>query len=95
MEYCFAWQQNQVGRYICKAITDKCDGKNKDCPFYKTNEQHQEEVRNAYTRIATLPEWQQKSISDNCYGGDMPWREYTQKREDIQHDIITDVIGVV
>ena len=95
MEYCFAWQKNHLNRFICKAITEKCNGRNEMCPFYKTDEQQRESVEAAYKRIAKLPEWQQNAIADAYYGGDKPWKTPLQQPDSRIYDMITDVIGVV
>ena len=71
--YCFAWDQNRLGAWGCKATTIICDGMKEDCPFYKTMSEHIQSRRVADARIATLPEWQQEAISDTYYGGDKPW----------------------
>ena len=73
MAYCFAWDQNNRGVWGCKATTMECDGRNEDCPFFKTNEQHKADRQAANERIATLPDWQQAAISEKHYGGEKPW----------------------
>lgn len=73
MAYCFAWDQNNRGVWGCKATTMECDGRNEDCPFFKTNEQHKADRQAANERIATLPDWQQTAISEKHYGGEKPW----------------------
>lgn len=75
MAYCFAWDQNAMGKWGCKATTIDCDGKDESCPFFKTLEKNLADRAAANERIATLPEWQQTAISEKHYGGDMPWRK--------------------
>ena len=71
--YCFAWDQNRLGAWGCKATVNQCDGKNEECPFFKTMGEHRESRKKANERLATLPEWQQRAIADQFYGGEMPW----------------------
>lgn len=73
MAYCFAWDQNNRGVWGCKATTMECDGRNEDCPFFKTMEKHLADRQAANERIATLPDWQQTAISEKHYGGGKPW----------------------
>ena len=73
MAYCFAWDQNNRGVWGCKATTMECDGRNEDCPFFKTMEKHLADREAANKRIATLPDWQQTAISEKHYGGEKPW----------------------
>lgn len=49
--------------------------KGKGCPFMKTREQQEEEIKAVYKRIATLEEIKQKRISEKYYNGKRPWRE--------------------
>ena len=73
MAYCFAWDQNNRGVWGCKASTMECDGRNENCPFFKTNEQHKADRQAANERLASLPDWQQTAISEKHYGGEKPW----------------------
>ena len=91
MAYCFAWDQNVMGKWGCNATTLTCDGQNEKCPFFKTMEQHRADQKKAFEHIAKLPEWQQVSIADRHYGGEMPWRTHTEKHE----NKLSDVMGVV
>jgi cell fate (sporulation/competence/biofilm development) regulator YmcA (YheA/YmcA/DUF963 family) len=50
-----------------------CDGKDENCPFFKTMEKHLADREAANKRIATLPDWQQTAISEKHYGGEKPW----------------------
>lgn len=79
MAYCFAYDQNTMGKWGCKALTDNCDGQNEACPFFKTNERHMADRQAANERIATLPDWQQTAISEKHYSGEKPWRAYEEK----------------
>ena len=74
-DYCFAWQPNPVGVYICKAIVERCDGQNTDCPFYKTEGQQCNSVGTAYARIASLPDGAKEYIADKYYRSEEPWRD--------------------
>jgi hypothetical protein len=46
------------------------------CPFFKTLTDLLFDREEALKRIATLPEYQQQTIADNYYKGEMPWRKY-------------------
>lgn len=72
--YCFAWKENARGRRVCIATTETCDGANEECPFYKSCAEQDRRMGAVYERIASLPEWQQVSISSAYYKGEMPWR---------------------
>lgn len=75
MGYCFAWKENARGRRVCIATTETCDGGNPECPFFVEVGEQDRRMRAVYERIATLPEWQQVSISSTYYHGEMPWRK--------------------
>ena len=91
MAYCFAWDQNVMGKWGCNATTLTCDGKNEKCPFFKTTELHLADRKAAFERIASLPKWQQISIADNHYGGEMPWAQHTEQQETTS----SEVMGIV
>lgn len=71
--YCFAWDQNHMGAWGCKATMLPCDGTNEECPFFKTMSEYLESKNKSNARLATLSEWQQNAIADSYYGGDKPW----------------------
>ena len=75
MAYCFAWGQNAMGKWGCKATTIDCDGKDENCPFFKTMKKHLADREAVNERIATLPNWQQTAISEKHYSGEMPWKK--------------------
>ncbi len=63
---CFALLERE-----CVALTlGKCYGK---CAFYKTVEAHEQEMAEAFARIAALPFEQQDYIASQYYGGTHPW----------------------
>lgn len=72
-QYCFAWDQNAMGKWGCKATTLDCDGTDERCPFFRTMQEHLEARERANARIAGLPDWQQTAISEKHYGGERPW----------------------
>lgn len=81
MAYCFAWDQTPSGVWGCRATTNNCNGQDDKCPFFKTPEQFRQGRIDALKRIAKLPEWQQRAISDTHYKGEMPWRMYADAPE--------------
>ena len=69
---CFASMNNQ-----CNAldIIGKCDGLKEKCPFYQTPGQVSISRVNALRHLASLPEDEQRYISEKYYGGKKPWQE--------------------
>ena len=66
---CFANKNNR-----CKILNDiQCA--NNSCSFFKTEEEQEESINRANTRIASLDKAIQKSIADTYYNGKMPWLE--------------------
>jgi hypothetical protein len=51
----------------------------RECPFFKTLTDLLFGREEALKRIATLPEYQQQTIADNYYNGEMPWRKYAEE----------------
>jgi hypothetical protein len=49
------------------------------CPFYKTQAELMIGREEALKRIATLPEWEQQTISGNYYKGEKPWMMYAEE----------------
>lgn len=82
---CFAYKQNRMGKWGCETTTNNCNGENTGCPFFKTLGQHITERESALRRIATLSKEQQKAISDNFYGGEMPWKNYLRTSEEAEN----------
>ena len=78
MEYCFAYDQGSNGKYYCKALDVLCNGQDDKCKFFKTEQKHRSDRINALMRIATLPEHQQKAISEAYYRGERPWIIYAE-----------------
>ncbi len=63
---CFAQKDRE-----CQILTDGfCTGR---CGFYKTVEQHEKSSAASFARIAKLPYWEQRNISEHYYGGFYPW----------------------
>ena len=59
----------------CRALVIKeCLGKDK-CNFFKTKEEQQESLENAYARIRTLNETTQLDIAENYYLKSQPWNK--------------------
>lgn len=78
MAYCFAYDQGSNGKYYCKALDVLCNGQDDKCKFFKTEQKHRSDRINALMRIATLPEHQQKAISEAYYRGERPWIIYAE-----------------
>lgn len=64
---CFANKSNR-----CK-ILNHMQCANTTCSFFKTEDEQEESLNKAYTRIASLDKAIQKSIADTYYNGKMPW----------------------
>lgn len=79
VEQCFALKRNNKGKLSCQATTAVCNGLDVDCPFYKTLTDLLFGREEALKRIAMLPEYQQQTIADNYYKGEMPWRKYAKE----------------
>ena len=47
----------------------------KTCSFYKTPQRDLADIKKAYARIASLPDYEQDAISDKYYYGSMPWKD--------------------
>lgn len=77
-EMCFAWSKGVTGKWGCKALTSECNGMDEKCPFYKTREQQDAEKEESYKRIAKLPAWQRRAISDQYYRSESPWGKYIE-----------------
>ena len=80
VEQCFALKRNNKGKLACQATTNSCNGMDRKCPFFKTLTDLLFDREEALKRIATLPEYQQQTIADNYYKGEMPWRKYDGMR---------------
>ena len=67
---CFAYKN---GKCRVLKITECRNGK--PCPFFKTKEQQEEDVRKVYARLASLDKSVQRDIADKYYKGAYPWLE--------------------
>ena len=83
---CFAWCKDVIGKLGCKALTSECNGQDEHCSFYKTREQQDFDKEEALKRIATLPRWQRKAISDTYYRGETPWFKYVIGEENAEQE---------
>ena len=79
MEQCFALKRNNKGKLACQATTNVCNGLDVDCPFYKTQADLLFDREEALKRIATLPEYEQQTISEKYYKGEKPWGMYAEE----------------
>ena len=79
VEQCFALKRNNKGKLSCQATTNVCNGLDVGCPFYKTQTDLLFDREEALKRIATLPEYEQQTISENHYKGEKPWRMYAEE----------------
>jgi hypothetical protein len=52
--------------------------KNKECRFYKTQQQQDEQQKKCFERIRNLPEAQQEKIADTYYNGRTVWNDNTR-----------------
>ncbi len=61
MNYCFAYEKDDEGRFFCTALdTEVCPGK--ACHFYKTKKQCEEEKKKRDERLKRYPEEKQREI---------------------------------
>ena len=86
VEQCFALKRNNKGKLSCQATTNVCNGLDVDCPFYKTQAELMIDREEALKRIATLPEYEQQTISENYYKGEKPWRMYAEEYAGAERD---------
>lgn len=86
MEQCFALERNNRGKLACKATINNCNGMDRKCPFFKTLTGLLFEREEAMKRIATLPEYQQQTISENYYKCEKPWRKYAEEYARAERD---------
>ena len=85
--YCFAYRQGRNGRFLCVATTMSCDGKDEQCPFFRTREDYKQSCKASLERIAALPPEHQLAIYS---------KYHKEKREDDDSMLhIIDIIGVV
>ena len=64
----------EYGRFMCEATeNEQCFGTT--CAFYRTQEDKKESLQKAYERLRSLPEEEQRRISDTYYNGRQPWKE--------------------
>ena len=64
---CFAYKGGK-----CCALEEMICEK-QSCPFFKTDKQYISELKKSMEALAKLPTEQQRDISDQYYGGKMPW----------------------
>ena len=72
---CFAYDQSDKS---CRALHNSSDC-GLACPFRKSRTRIYASRRNAYRRLAGLPEEQQQHIAETYYGGARPWRGKARK----------------
>jgi len=86
VEQCFALKRNNKGKLSCQATTNVCNGLDMDCPFYKAQAELMIDREEALKRIATLPEYEQQTISEKHYKGEKPWRMYAEEYTGAKRD---------
>ena len=62
----------------CLALEDS-SGCGPNCPFRKSEAEHEAARLNADRRLASLPDVQQQYIAETYFLGERPWMETTRK----------------
>ena len=93
--YCFAWDQNIMGAWGCRATVSACNGHDQSCPFFKSTEEYVEGRKKGMERIASLPYESQQHISEKYYNEEMPWHEKPATERTVDGVSVIDVAGVV